>query len=57
MAGVSLVQMDADGNVVRSVQVTLPNDLPATAAMAEHIAAYMAGLFTSGAHTKVTDCL
>jgi len=57
VAGCSLVQMDEDGDVVRSVQVTLPNDMPATAAMAEHTAANMAGRFTTGEYTIVTDCM
>jgi hypothetical protein len=57
VAGASLVQMDEDGDVLRSIQVTLPDDLPATAAMAEHTAASMAGLFTTGEYTIITDCM
>ncbi len=49
--------MDEDGDVVRSIQVTLPSNLPATAAMAEHTAANMAGQFTTGEYTIVTDCM
>ena len=57
VAGCAMVQMDEDGDVLRSIQITLPNDLPATAAMAEHVAANITGLYTTGAYSIVTDCM
>ena len=55
VAGVALVQM-CEGNLVRSLQVTLPRWVPATAAAGEHMAPVLASLYSDGPHCIITDC-
>jgi ribonuclease HI len=56
IAGAALVQLDEQGETCKSLQVTLPQGLPQTAAFAEHVAANLAFTYTSGPFELITDC-